>query len=154
MGSTQNKQMIFFQQLMRQTECFMLLSAFLDGPFKGCSSLWVQVAQKLGLQCLVEVHTIAELERIIQLGVLLQNCMLGINNRDLQTFKVDLGNNKVIMESKAGQLALQRGLIFAGESGIYTPGDVKYVTVNFTHFFYLQQMPPSASLKRDALPTI
>ena len=77
----------------------------------------------------MEVHTIAELERILKLDVLLQNCMLGINNRDLQTFKVDLGNNKVIMESRAGQEALEKGLIFAGESGIYTPEDVKYVQV-------------------------
>ena len=29
--------------------------------------------------------------------------MLGINNRDLQTFKVDLQNNQRIMDSPAGQ---------------------------------------------------
>lgn len=29
--------------------------------------------------------------------------MLGINNRDLQTFKVDIDNNRRIMESSAGQ---------------------------------------------------
>ena len=29
--------------------------------------------------------------------------ILGINNRDLQTFKVDLANTKNIMESPAGQ---------------------------------------------------
>ena len=33
----------------------------------------------------------------------LDGCMLGINNRDLGTFKVDLHNNKVIMDSAAGQ---------------------------------------------------
>ena len=33
----------------------------------------------------------------------LDDCMLGINNRDLSTFKVDLHNNKVIMDSPAGQ---------------------------------------------------
>ena len=93
--------------------------------------LLVQVAQKLQLQCLVEVHTIAELERILKLGVLQENCMLGINNRDLQTFKVDLNNNKVIMESQAGQKAVQQGLIFAGESGIYTPEDVQFVKVTY-----------------------
>ena len=81
------------------------------------------------MQCLVEVHTIAELERILRIEALDKNCMLGINNRDLQTFKVDINNNKVIMESQAGQQALERGLIFAGESGIFTPEHVKFVQV-------------------------
>ena len=88
------------------------------------------MAHKLGLQCLVEVHTIAELERILKLQVLDHNCMLGINNRDLETFKVDLDNNRVIMESAAGRDAVARGLIFAGESGIFTPEHVKFVQVS------------------------
>ena len=50
---------------------------------------------------LLQVHTIAELERVLRLN--LEGCMLGINNRDLGSFKVDLNNNKVIMESPAGQ---------------------------------------------------
>lgn len=57
--------------------------------------------------------------------------MLGINNRDLQTFKVDIRNNAVIMESAAGRHALERGFIFAGESGIFTPQDVSFVQVIF-----------------------
>ena len=81
------------------------------------------------MQCLVEVHTIAELERVLRLNVLEESCMLGINNRDLQTFTVDLNNNKVIMESAAGQEALRRGLLFAGESGIFTPEHVQFVQV-------------------------
>jgi indole-3-glycerol phosphate synthase len=45
----------------------------------------------------------------------------------LQTFKVDLANTKEIMESAAGQEVLRRGLIMAGESGIFTPEHVAYV---------------------------
>ena len=45
----------------------------------------------------------------------------------LQTFKVDLINTQQIMESAAGQEVLQRGLIMAGESGIFTPADVAFV---------------------------
>ncbi len=40
---------------------------------------------------------------------------------------MDLGNTKQIMESPAGQQVLQRGLIMAGESGIFTPDDVAFV---------------------------
>lgn len=79
----------------------------------------------------MEVHTVAELERVLQVKALGDGCMLGINNRDLQTFKVDLANNKVIMESAAGQEALRRGFLFAGESGIFTPEHLEYVKVYF-----------------------
>ena len=48
-----------------------------------------------------QVHTVGELERVLQLK--LEGCMLGINNRDLGTFKVDLNNNKLIMDSAPGQ---------------------------------------------------
>ena len=45
-----------------------------------------------------------ELERVLSLGNTdLEGCMLGINNRDLQTFKVDLANTKDIMHSTAGR---------------------------------------------------
>lgn len=49
-----------------------------------------------------QVHTIGELERMLSLDSL-EGCMLGINNRDLQTFKVDLANTQEIMASSAGQ---------------------------------------------------
>ncbi|KAK9836190.1 hypothetical protein WJX81_007995 [Elliptochloris bilobata] len=82
-------------------------------------------AAKLGLQIIVEVHTIAELERVLRLD--LGNAMLGINNRNLEDFTVDLGNTRTIMESAAGKEVLQRGLLMAGESGIFAPVDVDFV---------------------------
>ena len=45
----------------------------------------------------------AELERVLKLDMESSQVMLGINNRDLQTFKVDIENNRRIMESSAGQ---------------------------------------------------
>ncbi|KAK9824683.1 hypothetical protein WJX72_012373 [[Myrmecia] bisecta] len=87
--------------------------------------LLIKCAGRVGLQCLIEVHTVPELERVLQLD--LEGCMLGINNRDLQTFKVDLNNNKVIMDSAPGQQVKERGIMMAGESGIFTPEDVAFV---------------------------
>ena len=40
---------------------------------------------------------------MLKLDLSPENVMLGINNRDLQTFKVDLQNNQRIMDSSAGQ---------------------------------------------------
>lgn len=57
----------------------------------------------------------------------LDGCILGINNRDLQTFKVDLVNTKNILESEVGKKVLKQGMLVVGESGIFTPADIKYV---------------------------
>ena len=83
----------------------------------------IKAARSVGLQCLLEVHTIAELERVLRIQNL-DGCMLGINNRDLQTFKVDLANTEAIMESDAGKQVLERGLMMASESGIFVHDDV------------------------------
>jgi indole-3-glycerol phosphate synthase len=50
-----------------------------------------------------EQCTAAELERVLRLDLDPERVMLGINNRDLQTFIVDLQNNQRIMDSTAGQ---------------------------------------------------
>lgn len=86
----------------------------------------IKVAQGVGLQCLIEVHTVAELRRVLKLPSL-EGCMLGINNRDLETFIVDLGNTEQIMASPEGQEVKDRNLFMAGESGIFTYEDVARV---------------------------
>lgn len=50
----------------------------------------MKVSAALGMCCLIEVHTEAELARVLQLEGL-EGHLLGINNRDLGTFKVGCG---------------------------------------------------------------
>jgi indole-3-glycerol phosphate synthase len=104
-------------------DAILLIAAVL--PNSDMSYL-IKAAQGVGLQCLIEVHTVAELKRVLALPTL-EGCMLGINNRDLQTFKVDLAVTEHIMASPEGQEVISRGLIMAGESGIFTPEDVARV---------------------------
>jgi indole-3-glycerol phosphate synthase len=89
--------------------------------------LMLKVAKTVGLQCLIEVHTIGELERVLKLDLDPSTALLGINNRDLETFEVTLENTRIIMESAAGKQVQDRGLLMLSESGIFTPDDVAYV---------------------------
>ncbi len=68
----------------------------------------------LGLACLVEVHDEAEMARAAKAGA----DIIGINNRDLATFKVDMGVTK-----RLASLA-PVGTVIVSESGIRTRDDI------------------------------
>ncbi|MEJ5249019.1 MAG: indole-3-glycerol phosphate synthase TrpC [Caldilinea sp.] len=74
-----------------------------------------ELAESLGMAALVEVHDEAETERALKSGARI----IGVNNRDLRTFQVDIETTgrlrKLIPPDK----------ILVGESGIRTPEDVQ-----------------------------
>jgi indole-3-glycerol phosphate synthase len=67
-------------------------------------------ARSLGLEVLVEVHDSVELERALELGAQL----IGINNRDLRDFSVDVERTTLLMG------AMPAGMTVVSESGIAT----------------------------------
>ena len=71
-------------------------------------------AAERGLDALVEVHDAAELEVALAAGA----DLVGINNRDLRSFEVDLG----VTERLAKRVP--EGVVLVAESGIVTPRDV------------------------------
>jgi Indole-3-glycerol phosphate synthase len=76
-------------------------------------------AKSLGLDVLCEVHDERELEAVLDIGV----DIIGINNRNLATFEVDIDTTKRLSEiirRRHGQ-----SVTVVGESGIVTAGDVK-----------------------------
>jgi len=81
------------------------------------------IAHSLGMAVLLEVHTEAELQRALTLEGF--PFMLGINNRDLGSFKVDLLTTARLLATPPGVEALRRGTLVVGESGIFTVDDVR-----------------------------
>jgi indole-3-glycerol phosphate synthase len=87
------------------------------------------LATEAGLAVLVEVHDEAELNRAMKISP----ALIGVNNRDLKTFKVDLGTTECLaarLKSSAGvPPALDRRdacpALLVAESGIHTRADVE-----------------------------
>ena len=69
------------------------------------------------LEVLMEVHDLAELERALKTDVKI----IGVNNRNLKTFEVDLKNTEAISEE------VPQDILFVSESGIKTPQDASLV---------------------------
>ncbi|XP_006857757.2 indole-3-glycerol phosphate synthase, chloroplastic [Amborella trichopoda] len=83
-----------------------------------------KICEKLGLAALIEVHDEREMDRVLAIdGIQL----IGINNRDLGTFQVDISNSKKLLQGDRGQMIKQRDIIVVGESGLFTPEDIEYV---------------------------
>jgi indole-3-glycerol phosphate synthase len=75
----------------------------------------LSLSRSLGMRCLVEVHDEEELERALGCGA----GIIGINNRDLRTFKIDL--------EVTGRLRplIPRDRIVVSESGIQSGDDMQ-----------------------------
>jgi len=93
-------------------DAILLIVAILDAAT--LASL-IQLAEKLGLDALVEVHDRQELNTALGAGAKI----IGINNRNLKTFKVDLQTTL--------QLAphVPDAAILVSESGIHTADDIR-----------------------------
>lgn len=84
---------------------------------------FIKIAQGLGMSPLVEVHTLAELDRVLALeGVRL----IGINNRNLENFSVDLQTTCAILDARVDLLRAQ-GILVVSESGLQSSADLRLV---------------------------
>jgi len=78
-----------------------------------------RLATGVGLAALVEVHNEAELDRALAIDARL----VGVNNRDLANFTVDLGTTERLAKRIAGSGGSEKVLV--AESGIHTRADVE-----------------------------
>ncbi|KAE8075501.1 hypothetical protein FH972_014212 [Carpinus fangiana] len=83
-----------------------------------------KICKLLGLAALVEVHDEREMDRVLGIdGIEL----IGINNRNLETFEVDISNTKKLLEGERSQRIREKDIIVVGESGLFTPDDIAFV---------------------------
>ncbi len=84
---------------------------------------FIKITQTLGMTPLIEVHTLAELDRVLRLeGVTL----VGINNRNLEDFTVDLRTTCQLLEVRGSQLR-ERAIQVVSESGLHEAQDLSLV---------------------------
>lgn len=74
----------------------------------------IQIAGSLGLSALVEAHDAAEIETALAVGARI----IGVNNRDLKTFEVDVDNALRLREK------IPADKLYVSESGVKTAADV------------------------------
>jgi indole-3-glycerol phosphate synthase len=89
----------------------LIVAALEDGQMRELHELIIE----LGMSALVEVHNEAEMERALKLGA----SLVGINNRDLRTFHVDMATTEQLAKLVPEEVTL------VAESGISSAADVR-----------------------------
>ena len=96
-------------------DCILIILAMIDDAL---AAELLAEAERFGMDALIETHDEAEMARACKLG----GDLVGINNRSLRTFEVDLD-----VTERLAMLSPVRALLVA-ESGIFTPEDVQRVS--------------------------
>ncbi|MGH7018264.1 MAG: indole-3-glycerol phosphate synthase TrpC [Brevundimonas sp.] len=95
-------------------DCILIILAMVDNAL--AADLLAE-AERFGMDALIETHDEAEMARACALG----GDLVGVNNRSLRTFEVDLDATE-----RLSMLSPVKALLVA-ESGIFTPDDVARV---------------------------
>ena len=105
-------------------DCILLIASILnDEELKNFS----EIAERLKLDYIIEVHDEEELQRVQHFT----NAIIGVNNRDLKTFDVDINNSVELKNTFEGDN------IFIAESGIKSKKDIEYLQQNNINVFLI-----------------
>ena len=105
-------------------DCILLIASILnDEELKNFS----EIAERLKLDYIIEVHDEEELQRVKHFS----NAIIGVNNRNLKTFDVDINNSVELKKIFEGEN------IFIAESGIKSKKDIKYLQQHNINVFLI-----------------
>jgi indole-3-glycerol phosphate synthase len=109
-----------YQAVLAGADAVLLIVAALnDAELRHLSA----TSKRIGIDCLVEVHNEKELERALAIGA----TFLGINNRNLATFELDLRVTERLAPT------VPRTCTIVSESGIRTADDIRRVVAAGAH---------------------
>ncbi|HGJ66553.1 TPA: indole-3-glycerol phosphate synthase TrpC [bacterium] len=103
-----------FQSKMAGADAILLIASVLE---KQDLINLLAIAESIGLDCLVEVHTEEELRKVLQTNAEI----IGINNRDLRTFKTDTQTTARLTQ------IIPNNKVVVAESGITSSEDVRFL---------------------------
>ena len=105
-------------------DCILLIASILnDEELKNFS----ETADRLKLDYIIEVHDDEELQRVQHFS----NAIIGVNNRNLKTFDVDINNSVELKKIFEGEN------IFIAESGIKSKKDIEYLKQHNINVFLI-----------------
>jgi len=105
-------------------DCILLIASILnDEELKNFS----ETAERLKLDYIIEVHDMEELQRVKHFS----NAIIGVNNRNLKTFDVDINNSVELKNFFEGEN------IFISESGIKSKKDIEYLQQHNINVFLI-----------------
>ena len=105
-------------------DCILLIASILnDEELKNFS----ETADRLKLDYIIEVHDDEELQRVQHFS----NAIIGVNNRNLKTFDVDINNSVELKKIFEGEN------IFIAESGIKSKKDIEYLQQHNINVFLI-----------------
>ena len=115
---TCDEYMIYQAKALGASAVLLICAILDDGQLRG----YGQLAEELGMSALVEAHTEEEISRALAADARI----LGVNNRNLKNFQVD------IAQSRRLRAMVPEDVLFVSESGIKTPEDIAALRKNGT----------------------
>lgn len=103
-----------YQSRLAGADAILLIAAVLDLPDL---NRFLDIAHDLDLDCLVEVHTEDELCMVMKTHA----AIIGINNRDLRTFRTDIQTTARLTR------IVPKDRIIVSESGVFSKEDVEFL---------------------------
>ena len=134
---TCSEYMIWQAKALGASAVLLICSVLDDGGLRA----YHRLTEELHMSALVEAHDADEIERAKQAGARI----IGVNNRNLKDFSVDIGNS-----ARLRQLAGE-DTVFVSESGIRTPEDMKALCENGTDAVLIGEMLMRAPDRQAAL---
>ena len=127
-----------YESKMLGADCILIILSMLE---KNNAKDLEEEAISIGLDVLIETHNSTEMDIALEM----KSDLIGINNRDLNDFSVDI-NNSILLTSKPAD-----GKIYVCESGIKTRENIDYIKNNspIRTFLIGESLMRSSNLKEQ-----